>query len=252
MKGIPRNLLKRVRLATFRLANSGKDRFTCPVCRYEGPFEDLNPPTGFRRHAACPNCGALERHRLQHLVMARVLKGMDTARLKMIHFAPEKFFREIFARQFIQYETADLNMEDVDHNVDLRKLPFADATYDVVYASHVLEHIPDDEKAIAEIRRILRPDGIALLPVPLVGTTTVEYPEPNPNECGHVRAPGFDYFDRYDRHFARVEKFSSESLPKVHQLFVYEDRSRWPTAECPLRAPMPGEKHIDVVPVCYA
>ena len=145
-----------------------------------------------------------------------------------------------------------MNRKDVDQNVDLRKHPFADATYDVVYASHVLEHIPEDVKAISEIRRILRPDGIAILPVPLVGKTTIEYPAPNPNEAGHVRAPGFDYFDRYERYFARIDKFSSDSLPGEYQLFVYEDRSRWPTAECPLRTPMEGEKHVDLVPVCYA
>jgi ubiquinone/menaquinone biosynthesis C-methylase UbiE len=184
--------------------------------------------------------------------MNTVLKGMNANRIKMLHFAPEKFFRDLFARQFVQYETADLNMEGVDHNVDLQTLPFGDATYDVVFASHVLEHIPDDLKAISEIRRILKPNGIAVLPVPLVGEKTIEYPAPNPNESGHVRAPGFDYFERYERYFARIEKFRSDSLPSAYQLFVYEDRSRWPTEECPLRRPMEGERHIDVVPVCYA
>ena len=66
-----------------------------------------------------------------------------------------------------------------------------------------------------------------------------------------MRAPGIDYFDRYERHFAKVEKFSSDSLPKKYQLFVYENRSLWPTKELPLLAPMQGEKHIDIVPVCY-
>jgi hypothetical protein len=49
-----------------------------------------------------------------------------------------------------------------------------------VFASHVLEHIPDDGLAIREIRRILVPDGIAILPVPLVSLKTIEYAEPNP------------------------------------------------------------------------
>jgi SAM-dependent methyltransferase len=246
-----RDLRTTVRLTKFRLENLSKDKFTCPVCAYQGPFADVKPPTGFRKHAQCPSCGALERHRIQYLVMNDVLKPLNTARLKMLHFAPEGCFKEVFAKQFGQYETADLHMQGVDHKVAIEKLPFDDATYDCVFASHVLEHIRDDAQAVSEIRRVLKPGGMAVLPVPLVAEKTVEYPAPNPNETYHVRAPGFDYFDRYERSFSRVVKFSSDALPSAHQLFVYEDRSRWPTSECPLRPPMKGEKHSDIVPVCY-
>ena len=170
----------------------------------------------------------------------------------MLHFAPEPFFREYFSKRFGQYESADLNMRGVDHNVDLQQLPFDSGSYDFIFASHVLEHIPNDEKAILEIHRVLKPNGIAILPVPIVAERTVEYPEPNPHEFYHMRAPGIDYFDKYERHFSRVERFSSDSLPEKYQLYVYEDRSQWPTKECPLRPATPGEKHIDIVPVCYA
>ena len=142
-------------------------------------------------------------------------------------------------------------MKGVDHNVDLQHLPFADETYDFVFASHVLEHIPDDQKAISEIRRILKPNGIAILPVPIDSENTIEYPEPNPHEFYHVRAPGMDYFDRYERHFSKVERFSSGSLPKKYQLFVYEDHSHLSTKEHPWLASVQGEKFSDVVPVCY-
>ena len=235
----------------FLLCNLNKERFECPVCGYSGPFVDKNPPTGLRKHAKCPKCGALERHRIQYLVVSNVLNNVDTSSLKMLHFAPEPFFREFFSKRFGQYETADLNMRGVDHNVDLQKLPFEDQSYDFVFASHVLEHIPNDEKAISEIRRILKPNGIAILPVPLVAEKTIEYPEPNPHEAYHVRAPGFNYFDRYNRYFSKLDKISSDSLPSRYQLFVYENRSQWPTKECPLRPSMQGEKHIDIVPVCY-
>lgn len=235
----------------FKFRNSQKEKFECPVCGYIGPFMDIAPSTGLRKHAKCPNCTALERHRIQFLVVRDVLKDKNTADLKMLHFAPEPFFRKIFSRRFGQYETADLSMKGVDHHVDLQQLPFADETYDFVFASHVLEHVPNDEKAIAEIRRILKPNGIAILPVPIVAEKTIEYPEPNPKEAYHVRAPGMDYFDRYERHFSHVERFSSDSLPKKYQLFVYENRRQWPTKECPLRPAMPGDKHSDVVPVCY-
>lgn len=252
VKGRIRKLRDRISFLIFRLRNTKTESFECPVCGYSGPFMDFSPPTGLRRHAKCPKCHALERHRIQFVVLNDILRGKNTAQMKMLHVAPEPFFRDFFARQFGGYETADLKMKGVNHNVDLRQLPFADASYDFVFASHVLEHIPDDDKAISEIRRILKPGGIAILPVPLVAERTIEYPAPNPHESYHVRAPGVDYFDRYKRHFSKVEQFSSESLPKKYQLFVYEDRTLWPTRECPLRPAMQGEKHIDIVPVCHA
>jgi ubiquinone/menaquinone biosynthesis C-methylase UbiE len=141
-------------------------------------------------------------------------------------------------------------MRHVDYNVVLQELPFEDQSCNFIFASHVLKYIRNDEKAISEIRRILKPNGIAILSVALVSNKTIEYSEPNPNETYHVRAPGFDYFDRYERYFSRVDKISSDSLPSEYQLFVYEDRSQWPTKKCPLRPSMKGEKHIDIFPVC--
>jgi SAM-dependent methyltransferase len=233
------------------LLSNIKEKYKCPICNYIGPFGDVNSPVGLRKHAKCPICGSLERHRIQFVVLKNLFHNMDTSSLKILHFAPEHFFRDFFFKRFGQYETADLNMIDVDHNVDLQELPFDDQSYDIVFASHVLEHIPNDIKAISEIKRILRPNGIAIIPVPLVVEKTIEYPAPNQSECYHVRAPGLDYYDRYNSFFSKIELVSSDSLPTIHQLYIYEDRSLWPTKECPLRTPMNGEKHIDIIPICY-
>jgi ubiquinone/menaquinone biosynthesis C-methylase UbiE len=143
-------------------------------------------------------------------------------------------------------------MKGVDYKVDIRELPFDDATYDFVLASIVLDYVPDDSRAIKEIRRVLKPNGIAILPVSLVCEKTIEYSEPNPFESNHVRASGMDYFERYEKYFPRVHRVSSEAFPHKYQLFIYEDRTVWPNRECPLRPSMPGEKHKDVVPICYA
>ncbi|ADP78097.1 class I SAM-dependent methyltransferase [Pseudofrankia inefficax] len=45
-------------------------------------------------------------------------------------------------------------------------LPFADGTFDRVIASEILEHLPADEKAMAELVRVLRPGGLAAVTVP--------------------------------------------------------------------------------------
>lgn len=251
MQHLIHRIKEKARIIKFKVQNWDKQEFTCPVCEYQGAFQDIKPDTGLRKHAICPNCGALERHRLQFLVLKNIFTSYDPSTKKLLHFAPEPFFRKFLKDKFDVYEAADLVMEDVDHHVDIQELPFSDGSYDFVFASHVLEHIPDDRKAIQEIRRILKPGGIAILPVPLVGEQTIEYPEPNPHEAYHVRAPGFDYFDRYQPYFTKIDKYSSEELPQEHQLYIYEDRSLLPNKECPLRPSMSGERHADIVPVCY-
>lgn len=241
----------KMRLLLFVLRNIVKERFSCPICGYCGPFADIDVPTGYRKHARCPKCDTCERTRTQYLVLKDIFSDLNISDLSILHFAPEPFFREFFSKRFGRYETADLDARNVDHNVDLQDLPFEDESYDFVFASHVLEHVPDDDKAISEIRRILRPDGIAVLPVPIVAEETIEYSEPIPAEAYHMRSPGFDYFDKYERHFSRVDRIYSSTLPHKYQVFVYEDRTHWPTEACPLRHAMQGEKHVDIVPVCY-
>lgn len=235
----------------FKLLNRNKKQFVCPICRYKGPFAELNGFAGHREHVECPRCGALERHRLQYLVLSETLGRMKCSAMNMLHFAPETFFRTMFSSQFGQYETADLYMKGVKYKADLQNLPFKDATYNFVFASHVLEHIPDDMKAIREISRVLKPNGVAILPVPIVCEKTIEYPEANPNEAGHVRAPGLDYYERYKQYFSEVVVRASDSYPEKYQLFIYEDRTAWPTKECPLRPPMQGKRHLDFVPICF-
>ena len=154
--------------------------------------------------------------------------------MDMLHFAPELFLEDRFPRMFRRYLRVDLDGPNLDCRVDMRRLPFPDGSWDFVYASHVLEHIPDDRRALREIRRVLRPAGVAVLPVPITAETTIEFPAPDPEQWNHVRAPGKDYFDRYREVFAAVEEYDSAGLPAEHQPFVIRGR----------------RKGVDVVPVC--
>lgn len=138
------------------------------------------------------------------------------------------------------------------HRVDPTDLPFPDESYDLAFDPHVLEHIKDDAAALREISRILRPGGLAVLPVPVVGAVTVEYPATNPFEAGHVRAPGADYFGRYFPYFRSVQVVTSEELPAENQPYIFEDRSRCPNRYFPLRTAAPGLIHSDFVPLGWA
>lgn len=226
--------------------------FVCPVCTHRGRFATAVAPTGVRPHARCPRCGALERHRLQTWVVREKLLPMLPSAPRVLHFAPEGSIAGLLRPVAGAYTTADYALPGMDLRLDLRATDLPSESYDLVYASHVLEHVDHDLDALAEIRRILAPGGIAVLPVPLVGARTVEYPAPNPLEAYHVRAPGYDYYDRYDQFFSSVERFSSLDAPVAAQTFVYEDRSNWPNRSMPHRMPSPGERHMDVVPLCRA
>jgi len=232
-----------------RWSRRGGASFHCPICDYRGPFLSHWSEGKRRVHALCPACGSAERHRLQVLVLEEIAAVHDLERMSVLHVAPEPCFHALFRRRFRRYASLDRNGRNADYRADLCRLPFADRSFDFVFASHVLEHIQEDGEAIAEIARILRPDGVAVVPVPVIAAHTVEYGAPNPHEAGHVRAPGLDYYDRLHGHFRSVDLYDSELFPEEFQVFVHEDRSSWP-ATMPLRPTMAGTKHRDFVPVC--
>lgn len=70
------------------------------------------------------------------------------------------------------------------------RLPFGDGTFDRVIASEVLEHIPDDTGAMAELSRVLRPGGTMAVTVPRYGPEMVNWAlshEYHDVPGGHVR-----------------------------------------------------------------
>lgn len=237
------------RAAGRTLSSMGAVSFSCPVCGYKGPFA----PFKGRKDAMCISCGALERHRMQRLVLDVLPERALFAGMSVLHVAPEEFFASLFRQWFRKYTSCDLDPKGVDFKADLTCLPFPTASFDVVYASHVLEHIQDDRLALREIHRVLRPGGLAIVPVPIfTGIRTVEYRHAVSTETDHWRQPGtLDYFTRHYSIFSNVTLYASHHFPAEHQLYSLEDRSHWPTKEMPYRLPVSGSRHMDIVPVCY-
>jgi len=222
--------------------------YHCPLCDYHGELISFRG----RPYAQCPRCLSLERHRLQFSVLQKLLNKEIMQRMSALHFAPEPGMRVFFDEHFGSYKTADLTMGDVDYQVDIQSLPFPDGQFDFVFASHVLEHIPDDRKALSEIHRILRPNGIAILPVPVICEHTIEYDEPDPLQDYHVRAPGLDYYERYKNVFSSVEMISSFDVDENIQPFVYlNDEYIIQDGEWVHPYWVDGHKFIDIVPICY-
>lgn len=234
--------LKGMRAPFFKMANRHLPVFDCPVCGYQGPFKDKN----IRKFAKCPRCGELERARVQMLVLKQLFEATNTHSMSVLHFAPENAFRKYFRQHFGNYRSADLRRPDVDYQCDVQEIPVADGSFDLVFASHVLEYPEDDRKAIREIRRVLKPGGMAILPVPIMHDKTVDLTERNP-QTYLMHEPGLDYFDRYREVFARVDEISTDDFSSRYQLLKYLPG---------VSDTMPLEKESgwygDIVPVCYA
>jgi SAM-dependent methyltransferase/organic radical activating enzyme len=160
------------------------ERHVCPVCgahvrRYlpEGfdvpVLRELDVVGGQRRdEQTCPVCRADSRTRLAWLYATRVA-NLLAVRVRLLHVAPEiGLYRRLSASANVDYQPGDLEPSLYPwapriRRLDLTALPYPDADFDIVIANHVLEHVVDESRALAEIRRVLRPGGWAMLAVPI-------------------------------------------------------------------------------------
>ena len=181
----------------------------CPICNWEG-YSFIYACR--RRNAYCPNCHSLERHRLQKLVMDKIRITKFIKGKKVLHFAPEKFFKDFFKKTADIYISADVQCGKGMIVEDIRNISFQDNTFSLVYASHVLEHLSegDDKLGIKEVYRVLKPKGIAILPIPIHREgKTIEYGFSNKEDSDHFRSPGTDYFKNFEEQKFDLQIFSS-------------------------------------------
>jgi SAM-dependent methyltransferase len=179
------------------------DAAHCACCG--GDFARFIPHQN-RPFAKCPRCGALERHRLL-VSYLREHTDLFTARLDVLHVAPEWCLQRELRRQLnLKYVSGDLDSPLAMDRIDLLDLPYAAETFDVVICNHVLEHVDDDRRALKEIRRVLRPDGRAVIMSPIDGTSSASVEDPRINtpeerlsvywQRDHMRRYGTDFADR--------------------------------------------------------
>ena len=230
---IPRPLLIRfsylIRPA-LRIALRG-NRYTDPI---DGRSFSKFLPYGYgkqRENVLSPSTLSLERHRLLWLYLERKT-SFFTEQLKVLHFAPEQAFYSRFRNLAnIDYTTTDLNSPLADVKADINNLPFEDNAYDFILCNHVLEHIPDDTKAMKELYRVLKPGGTAILQIPqdLNRKTTFEDDSITDKkerarifgQYDHVRIYGRDYFDKLRSIGFKVEEgdITSELSPSENDKY---------------------------------
>jgi SAM-dependent methyltransferase len=205
---IPRPLLIRLSyvarpVLAFTLKGS---TFTDPI---DGKSFKSFLPYGYgtqRNNVLSPSTLSLERHRLLWLYLQNET-DFFTAPKKVLHFAPEQAFYKLFREQKnLDYTTTDLYSPLADVKADICNLPFKDNTYDIILCNHVLEHIPDDTKAMQELYRVLKPGGMGIFQIPqdlnrevtFADDTIVDQKERAKifGQYDHVRIYGRDYFDK--------------------------------------------------------
>lgn len=160
-------------------------------------------------HFECPRCGAhdRERHLLLFLKASSLFENLAGA--SILHFAPEKRLSRIIAEQRPGLHVrCDLYPTASDmQRVDIQCMPFGDNSIDLLLANHVLEHVDAPDMALAEIYRVLKPGGHAILQTPysqkLRSTwedAGIDTPQARLQAYGqedHMRLFGRDIFDRY-------------------------------------------------------
>ncbi len=147
------------------LAYRGNNVF-CPCC--EGNFRTFLPfGANHRPNAICPGCLSLERHRLLWLYLKNQTNLLKE-NLAVLHVAPEYIFQQkLIYLANLKYLTADIVSGEAMVQMDITNIHYEDNYFDVILCNHVLEHIPDDEQAMKELYRVLKPGGWAILQVPI-------------------------------------------------------------------------------------
>ena len=195
----------------------------CSICNSSyRVFASYPSGLGKRENARCINCGSLERHRLLWKFLNEQTELFSARPIKLLHFAPEKFFYDVFLNNpVIDYYPCDLFPKTYHHGgmssvikVDITDIPFSNDYFDVILCNQVLEHVPDDLKAMSELFRVMRTKGgwgIFMVPINYynfpsgyTGEKTYEdfsivSPKEREKAFGqfdHVRIYGRDYKDR--------------------------------------------------------
>lgn len=160
-KVLPASLLYRYELPLRKLYAIGYrgKAVQCNIC-LSGLSSFISLETG---DLLCPVCGSLPRHRrLWFLLHQQSLKG------KVLHFSPARpLLRLLHQHSSIDYFPSDFEPNPlVKEKFDITNIEIDDHTFSLIICYHVLEHIVEDQKAMTELYRVLKPEGIALIQTP--------------------------------------------------------------------------------------
>ena len=184
-------LLRRLRAARaiFQLDMLAVARLRCPYCGPSLLVRLSREDHGVR----CVRCGASAIHLAMGdalRVHARDLAARDAYELSsrgplVIHL--RRTARTLTVSEYLPESKSRVGV----HSEDVQRLTFADASFDLVTHTEVLEHVPDDARAFSELHRVLRPGGVMLFTVPLHDQRTVERARLRNGNVEHLLPPAY-------------------------------------------------------------
>ena len=204
----------------------------CTICGKRSFFTDYGVSSpiyqkfnmscgGYRENVTCQHCGANDRVRYVDFIITKYT-DIYTGKNAVLHIAPERSIeKKIRANKNCDYITGDLDPNLAEVQVDVTNMQFKDKSFDYIIMNHVFEHIPDEEKAISEIKRCLKDDGKLIFSIPInLDEKTFEDPkliseEDRINYYGqpdHIRLYGYDYIERFDKYGLKVTEYIAGSV----------------------------------------
>lgn len=191
-------------------------KYRCPVCHHSfkrllhGGYdhqvlkEKKVIGGGRRNNAVCPFCFSMDRERLIYLFIQS--QGLLQDHMRLLHIAPEKSLQQVIKKKNIDYYPADLDSPLAAIQMDIQQIAFVEGYFDAIICNHVLEHVPDDIKAMKELYRVLKPGGWAILQVPFSPILEKTFEDNTVTgrkerervfgQSDHMRIYGTDYTDR--------------------------------------------------------
>ena len=183
-------------------------RFRCPCCG--GTFRVFHSfgTIELKPNSLCPGCCSLGRHRLLWMYLKNKTNFFKKHH-KLLHLSPWRGMQENFKRLTnIDYTSADMSFPWTMLKIDIANIRLPDSQFDCIICYHVLEHIPDDTKAIKELSRVLKPGGWAIIQSPIDPNRASTFEDPGITEPAerervfgqrdHVRIYGTDYKERLE------------------------------------------------------
>ena len=196
----------------------------------------------------CPRCNTKARHRRLWLYLSNFTDFFDNAK-RVLDVGPATgLSRALAGRDDLHYVSVGIEPGAPHLSVigNIRALPFGDRAFDVVLCQHVLEHVDDDRGSLAEIRRVTKNNGWAVISVPIrLDQTTHEDPtitDPQEREklfgeAGHVRMYGYNLADRLEAAGFEWTLENAKDIPSAEcernglrrdeHLFVCRPRHDW-------------------------
>lgn len=221
-------LLGRVALSRARVKLANKLfalKVACPCCGWRGnKFYDYIE-IGYRlRNAACPQCDSHPRHRQLSLWLSREFKVEEKSGVALV-FAPEKALSS-FWEQASRLKVFRIDVEEtrgIDILADIKNLPVASNSVDLIWCHHVLEHVDDDRTAMKELHRILLSgSGELIVSVPMAtARATDEYGFPDPMQSGHWRMYGDDFEARLTESGLIVQAINFHLSEREYQHYAF-------------------------------